>query len=202
LCRIHALKSIDPTSLIVYNKSVAESRFCGKREMLDMVESSNPKEVERRNLRVAMILLPAVAAVSLYAGVMAGLHSDWMRMSLSLFTSVLMVFFAMMGFIVMRLKDRLTRLEDRFQIGHEVVPRVVRRVEAAVAIFAVLSIAGHMTLSVVGGFRANWFRMGIHLTACAISVVVCTGILAGMSIGRRMARLEQLPAGTQKAENV
>jgi hypothetical protein len=188
------MKSIDQTDFAGYNEGVVESGLLGIGEMAAMT-------VERRNLIAAMVVLGAGVPIQLYGGILAGLHEDWMRMSLFLFGSVLSVFAGTMTFVGMRLKERLTRVEDRFQVGQEPVPVIVRRIGAGVSIFAVLSIAGHMTLSVIAGFRGNWFRMGIHLTACAITVIVCTGVLAMMSINTRLARLEQLPAGTPKAEN-
>jgi len=157
--------------------------------------------VERRNLIAAVIVLGANAVIGLYAGILAGFHEDWMRMSLSLFGSVFAVFVGMMAFVVMRLKDRLTRVEERLQIGHKPIPTSVRRTTAAVAIFMVLSGAVHMTLSAIAGFRGDWFRLGIHLTAFAITFIVCTAILAMVGINAHLARLEQLPAGTRKAEN-
>lgn len=157
--------------------------------------------VKRSDLIAVMVMLGAGMLIHLYVGVVAGLHQDWMRMSLFLFASVLTAFFGTLGFVVTRVKAHLTRVEERVQMSKEPVPVFVRRLEAGVGIFAVLSIAGHMSLSIIAGFGANWFRMGIHLTACAITVVVCTGVLLMTSINARLVRLERLPVGTPKAEN-
>ena len=157
--------------------------------------------VERRNLIAAMVVLGVGTVINLYVGVLTGLREDWMRMSLSLFVSVLTVFSVTMGFVVMRLKDHLTRIEDRLQMGRASFPVIIRRIEAGVGIFMVLSIAGHMTLSIIAGFRGNWLQMGVYLTAGAITVIVCTGVLVMIGISTRLARLEQFFAGTRKVEN-
>jgi hypothetical protein len=154
-----------------------------------------------RDWIAVMVVAGAGTAVNLYAGILAGLCEDWMRMSFSLFTFTLIVFVITRSLTTIRLKDRLTRVEDRFHVGREPAPAVIRRIGAAVGIFLVLSVASNMGLAVVAGLRANWFRMGIHLTACAVSAIISEGILHTITISTRLARLEQLPAGTAKAKD-
>ncbi len=58
-----------------------------------------------------------------------------------------------------------------------------------------------MTLSEIATFRGDGLRLGIHLTALAITFFVCTAILAVVRVSSHLARLERLSAGTRKTEN-
>ncbi len=157
--------------------------------------------VERRNLIAAMIVFGAGAVVFLYGGILAGLREDWMRMSSSFFLSSFSVFVCTAAFVAARLKDRLTRVEERLEIDHEPIPTAVRRTTTVVGIFMVGSGAVHMTLSGIAGFRGDGLWLGIHLTAFAITLFVCTAIMAVVRVSSHLARLERLLAGTRKAEN-
>jgi hypothetical protein len=148
----------------------------------------------RSLLKTAMIVLTANVVIQLLAGVMAGLGEDWMRMSLFLFGAVLSVFFATTGLVMMSLKDRLAQLENRLHIDRTEIPAGTRRIGAGVGIFSVLSVAACMSLSIVAGFRGDWLRQGLYLAACAITVIVCTGILAALGIKTRFSNLEREPA--------
>ena len=157
--------------------------------------------IERRNLIAAVILLGADAAIFLLAGIMAGFHEDWGRMTLLLFGSVQMVFFGMICLLGMTLNHHLTWLEDYFKIDRKSIPVRPRRIGTAVGIFMVLSVSVHMVLAIVAGFRGHWFGLGIYLTACAVTLILCVGFMFIVGVHARLARLEQLPAGIRKAEN-
>ncbi|MEN6424429.1 MAG: hypothetical protein ABFE13_03640 [Phycisphaerales bacterium] len=141
--------------------------------------------------KIALAVLGAGAMIQLISGVLAGVHDDWMRMSLFLFGGVLTVFFGMMFALMIGLQGSFGRLEERFQIARTTVPTIVRRVQMAVGVIAVVSVLAHMSLSIVAGFRSEWLRLALHLAACAITAIVCTGILTTLGIGSRLLRLEQ-----------
>jgi hypothetical protein len=143
----------------------------------------------------------ANAAIGLYTGILAGLHEDWMRMSLFLSGAVVAVFVGAATFVVIRLRDRLPRVEERLRINRRPIPKKAHWVTTSVGTFMVLSITAHMILSIVAGFREDWFRLGIHLAAYAITLIVCAAILAAMNINMYLARLEPLPADPRNVEN-
>ena len=73
--------------------------------------------------------------------------------------------------------------------------------EGCVAEPGLPGIGGLMGLSAVAGFRADWFWLGMYMTACAVTTVVWTGVSTMAAIGARLTRLEQLATGTPKTEN-
>jgi len=151
----------------------------------------------RPPMKVVLIVVGGSAAISLFAGVMAGVHQDWMRMSLFLFGGVLAVFFATLRCLITGLEDRLGCLEARFQVDQSPVLSIRRRrIQAAVGAFMVLSVAAHMSFSALAGFRGEWLRMALHLSACSITAIVCTSIVAMLSLGPRLSHLEQRAADT------
>jgi len=145
---------------------------------------------------IALILLLGNAVIELICGVMWGLQQDWMRMSLLLFGSVLAVFFGTTVAVAMGVRDRLDRLDNRCHVDRGAVPTWVRRAQAGVEAFAVVSVAACMSLSWIAGSRGEWLGSALYLTACAVTVIVVMAILSGAGIGMRLRRLEEhLAAG-------
>ncbi len=147
---------------------------------------------EHRHLAaIALIVLSANALIDLICGVVAGLQQDWVRMSLCLFGGVLAVFVGATVVVAMRLRDRLDRLDNRCHVDRGAVPTWVRRAQAGVGTFAVVSVAACMSLSWIAGSRGEWLRSALYLTACAVTEIVFMAILSGVGIGMRLRRLEE-----------
>lgn len=68
--------------------------------------------VNRGKIRVAMIVLIASALVSLFAGIMSGLHQDWMRMCGAFCGSVFVIFSCTMCLLALKIDTCFRRLED------------------------------------------------------------------------------------------
>lgn len=68
--------------------------------------------VDRKTVRVVVIVLVVAVLVQLLAGVKAGLRQDWMKMSFMLFGSCLSVFFVMNVVAGWRIITSLSRLEE------------------------------------------------------------------------------------------
>ncbi len=157
--------------------------------------------VEQRRVKAALVILAAASLFQLFVGIVSGLAEDWARMSLFLFGFLLFFFYFASGLMTKRLCDRLSRLEDRFQIERTPRPKGVRRMGTIVNILVILSISGLLSLSALAGFHADCFWLGLGLTACAFVVIVWTNVSTVTVIGMHLAGLEQLPAPTRKAEN-
>lgn len=77
------------------------------------------------------------------------------------------------------------------------VNQVIRKV---VGIFMVISVPVHFSMVVLFAVRQDWFMVGIHLVACAITVVICAGVLMALKIDNYSRRLEELISGYNEGQ--
>jgi len=59
-------------------------------------------------------------------------------------------------------------------------------------IFMVISWVVLFSLSILAGFRQDWFGLGVLLAICAIILLICTGILMALKIDTCTKHLEEL----------
>ena len=153
---------------------------------------------EQRRVKAELVVFAVWSLFTLSGGVTDGLDKDWVGMTKFLFLSVLFLFFLVNRLLMLKLGNRLSRLEDRLQIDRKPRSSRLRRLSTAVETFMILLM---LLLFAAATHDADWFRLGMHLTACAFIVIVWQGVSAATVIGTHLTWLEQLPAGTRKAEN-
>jgi len=160
--------------------------------------------VDRKNVRVAAVLLVMGAMVQLLASVDAGLRQDWTKMILMLFGFVFAVSVCMSIPLALKTEACFRGLERLVSEKLGSVPsstsgpdrKSARKannvVEKIAALFMILSVPIHLSLGVLAGVHEKWFRLGIHLTACAVTMVVCMVVLMMLKIGTHTKRVEEL----------
>ena len=164
--------------------------------------------VVRGKFRIALTLLLASTLIMLLAGIQEGLCQDWMRMSLLFFSTVLAVFWFMMSLLGLKIDSRFRHIEkivkeksdsDRpvtaTRSDRKVVHNLSRVIAKLAAIIVVISVPVLIFLAIIAGLHKNWFGLGIHLLACAITAVICVVLAMALAIDVRSERVEELISG-------
>src|SRR4030042_1039644 len=84
--------------------------------------------------------LVVLAVLAMLDGIASGLNHNWMRMSLALFVSGLLIFFAVSGVTAIVLNTSLKRLEARFLGEHSAQGRAASRAGHRMLVLMVLSV--------------------------------------------------------------
>lgn len=143
-------------------------------------------------MRLAFVVLTVGAIVPLVAGISAALDGDWLRMSLYFFGSALVAFVETSCLLGIKIDASFGRMERRFLGEHTAIPQPKCVVVQVLLIFMILSVAIHMSLAAIAHLGEQWFRLGVHLMACAVTVIVCTAVTYIIAIGVRSRRFEKL----------
>jgi len=145
-----------------------------------------------RDVRLAFVVLTIGAVVPLVAGISAALDGDWPRMSLYFFGSALVAFIEMSCLLGIKIDASFRHMERRFLGEHTAPPQPKCVAVQVLLIFMILSVVVHMSLAAIACLGEHWFRLGVHLMACAITVIVCTAVTYAVAIGARSRRFEKL----------
>lgn len=160
--------------------------------------------LDRGTARVALIVLIAFGVVQLLAGVLAGLRQDWIGMTIYLVGAVLTVVILTSIPVALKTDNCFNRLEDLISekscsvrpittaSNRKGVRKLNKVIEKIILIFTVISVPVHLSLAIFAGLCQFWFRLGIHLAACTITVVICLGVLMALKIDACTRRLEEL----------
>ena len=161
--------------------------------------------VDRRNLRITLIVFLAVMVIMLLVGIRAGLRQDWMRMSLFFFSTVLAIFSFTMSLVGLKINTRFRHLEkiasEKSDSGRPVTTTPSNHVIfKVIGIFMVISVPVLIVLASIAGLHEKWFGLGVHLLVCAICAVILTVLLMRRTIDIRSKRLEELISGDNEGQ--
>lgn len=169
--------------------------------------------VDRRNLRITLIVFLAVMVIMLLVGIRAGLRQDWMKMSLFFYCTVLTIFFVTMSLVGLKIDTRFRHLEkiisEKSDSGRPVTTTLSNRkvvhnlnhvIRKVIGIIMVISVPVLIVLASIAGLHEKWFCLGVHLLVCAISAVISTVLLMRLAIDVRSKRLEELISGDNEGQ--
>lgn len=144
----------------------------------------------KRMIIVAVFIVAAVVQVLI--GVLAGARHDWPRMSFIFSLFGVFVLGTTIGIVRARILSYLTELEEGFPTDHVVVYRSSRSAENLLSIVALLSLVVYSALSMLAISRQEYLRLGLYLTTCGVTYVVCAGVTLMLEIRCRLTRLKKL----------
>ncbi len=147
-----------------------------------------------RDVKLIFVMMTIGVIVSLVAGISPAVDGDWPRMSFYFFSSALMAFLEMSCLLGIRIDASFRHLERRFLGEHAAIPQPKWVAVQVLLIFMILTVAIQMSLAAIACLGEYWFRLGVHLMACAITAIVCTGVTYVMAVGVRSRRFEKLLA--------
>jgi hypothetical protein len=139
--------------------------------------------------RDVVILFIFTILLQLVAGVVAGLQEDWMRMSLYLFGSALVTFFATNILLAIRLKTYFEQLKDRLPINCAESPNVEGLATRILPVLTAILVPFWLSLSIMAILRQNGFWLALCLFACAVTIIVGTGVPIILKITVRLKQL-------------
>ena len=145
-----------------------------------------------KNEKAAAIVLPVVVVVFFLAGVVAGLHEDFMMSALYLFMGVFLTYVTMSFFLGLALKGIFRFLEDRFPRNHDMPERSVGwRLARCLPILSLVSVPVLACLAVIAAVHQNALALGVCLCGCAVVVITCTNIAFIIAVSVRTKQLKE-----------
>jgi len=171
--------------------------------------------LDLRVARIALVLLFALSLLQFIVGVIAGLHQDWMKMSIYFFGTVLSIVICTIIPVGRRIDVCFSHMEDIISERIDSIkpvpkttpnPKPIRMaslvIEKVVSIFMVISLPVHLSLGIFWGSREYWLGLGIHLSACAITVFICIGVLMSLRIDTLSKHLMELICGESEKDKL